>query len=190
MSPGCCRRRCRAGGRGRGLALVPALAGDGLGIAAVILVTASCQLADRLGKSLDFRTGSAAGIVVGAVVGLTLGVVNGVLAAAYPFGLRWGLGWGLMAGLAAATGTILNGGRGERPARGARWNARKGSLAAAMAGTAAALIGTLGGGSAFGLSLGLIFGLTCAIAFGHWRGWKKIPSDFKTGTGAAGPRCP
>lgn len=168
----------------------------GLGIVAAILVAVSCKRADRLSKSLDFQAGSAAGIVVGSVVGLTFGIVTGVLLGGSSVGLRWGLGWGLMTGLAAATGTMLNGGHGERPARGVRWNARKGSLAAVMAGAAAALIGTLGGGSAFGLSFGLIFGLTCGIAFGAVAGLERIPSEITTGTGPrpswrviAAPRC-
>jgi hypothetical protein len=155
----------------------------GFGIVAAILVTVSCKRADRLGQRLDFRTGSAAGIVVGSVVGLTFGILTGVVSGGYSVGLRWGLGWGLLAGLAAAAGTMINGGRGERPARGVRWNTRKGLLAGVMAGAAAALLGTLGGGSAFGLSFGLIFGLTCGIAFAAVTGLERIPSEITTGTG-------
>jgi hypothetical protein len=152
----------------------------GLGILAGILVTVSGLRADRRGKSEDFRRALAAGIVVGVLVGLTFGVLDGVLVG-YVQGLRWGITWGVVAGLAAAAGAILKGAHGERPARGARWNLRKGLLAAAVAGTAAAVLTVLGGGSAFGLSFGLIFGLTGGIAAGAVAGLEGVPDDLTTG---------
>jgi len=154
----------------------------GLGIVAAILVAVSSQRAHRLGKSLNFRDGSVAGITVGAAVGVTFGTVNSVLLSPSQ-GRTWGITWGIISGLTAAVGTMIKGAGGARPARAARWSLRNGAIAAVIAGTAAALVGILAGGSAFGLSFGLIFGLTFGIAVGAVAGLEGVPTQLSAGAG-------
>lgn len=69
---------------------------------------------------------------------------------------------------------------GTRPARGVHWDVRKGLLAAAMAGSLAAVIGLLAGGSFV-----WIFGLTCGIAAGAVAGLEGTPDNLKTGASPA-----
>jgi hypothetical protein len=76
---------------------------------------------------------------------------------------------------------MLKGRSGNGPARGTRWSLREGWLAAAITGAAAALIGVLGGGAAFGLPFGLIFGPTCAIAVVALAGLEGVPGDLSAG---------
>jgi hypothetical protein len=150
------------------------------GILAAVLAMVSGQRAHWLGTSLELRAVPVAGIVVGAMVGLTFGVVTGVLARDYAVGLRWGITWGVLAGLAAAAGIILMRPNGVRRGRGTHWNLRMGSLAAAMAGSLAAVLGLLGGGS-----FTWIFGLTCGIAAGAVAGLEEVPVDLKSGASPA-----
>ena len=153
----------------------------GLGIIAAILAMVSGQHAHRFATSADLREASAAGIVVGSMVGLTFGVLERVLEQGYVGGLRWGLTWGSTAGIAAGIGTLLKGRRGDGPAQGTRWSLRKGWAAASVTGAAAALIGVLEGRSAFGLSFGFIFGVTCGIAVVTLAGLEGVPGDPSAG---------
>lgn len=156
----------------------------GLGILAAIVAMVSGQRADHRGTSKDSGAIPVAGIVVGAMAGLVVGVVTGVLASSFAEGLRWGITWGVIAGVAAAAaGTALKGAHGEQPVQGARWNLRDGWPAAVLAGAVAAVIGVLGGGSAFGLSFALLFGLTGGIAVGTLAGLEGVPSNLTTGAG-------
>jgi hypothetical protein len=161
--------------------LTPALV---TGLTVWFLCTISAMLARRRMLILNFRRGWAAAASVGPVVGLITAAIVGNFGGIW-FGVHLGITYGIVAGLATGVAAILAGGGGPVPTRKARWNPRRGLLAA----LAAMLAGGLGGWfltapqvrAVFAATMSLAFGVAGAIAVGL----ERPPSDV---TAEANPR--
>ena len=154
------------------------------GAAGAGLVAVAARYAQRTGRGQDLRRGACAGLVVGGMTALVFGVVHAALREDANQWLAWARTWLLLAGLPAAMGAARRSGRGDQPAMGAHWRARKGVRGALAAGAVAALIGSFISRSAFGLPLSVL-GVTFAVAGGAAFGMERIPGDTTEAVGPA-----
>ena len=123
------------------------------------------------------RRGICAGLVVGGTTALLFGVVHKALGEDANQWLAWTRTWLLLAGIPAAVGAARLSGRGDQPAIGAHWRARKGLRGALAAGAIAALIGGFISRSAFGLPLSVL-GVAFAVTGGAAFGMERIPGGM------------
>ena len=148
-----------------------------LGATAAGLAAWAGQYAHRTVREQDLRRGICAGLVVGGTTALLFGVVHKALREDANQWLAWTRTWILLAGIPAAVGAARLSGRGDQPAMGAHWRARKGLRGALAAGAIAALIGGFISRSAFGLPLSVL-GVAFAVTGGAAFGMERIPGGM------------
>ena len=148
-----------------------------LGATAAGLAAWAGQYAHRTAREQDLRRGICAGLVVGGTTALLFGVVHKALREDANQWLAWTRTWLLLAGVPAAVGAARLSGRGDQPAMGAHWRARKGLRGALAAGAIAALIGGFISRSAFGLPLSVL-GVAFAVTGGAAFGMERIPGGM------------
>ena len=148
-----------------------------LGATGAGLAAWASQYAHQTAREQDLRRGICAGLVVGGTTALLFGVVHAALGEDANQYLAWTRTWLLLAGIPAAAGAARRSGRGDQPAMGAHWRARKGLRGALAAGAIAALIGGFISRSAFGLPLSVL-GVAFAVAGGAAFGMQRIPGGI------------
>ena len=146
------------------------------GAVGAALVATAIRYAHQKDRAQDLRRGACAGLAVGGMVALVFGVVHAALGEDANQWTAWARTWVLLAGIPAAVGAARKSGRGDQPAMGARWRARKGVRGALAAGAVAAFIGAFVSRSAFGLPLSVL-GVAFAVTGGAAFGMERIPGE-------------
>ena len=150
------------------------------GAGCTLAVTIATAIYARLGVSLRFRRGAFAGIAVGAVVGLTIAIIVGYFGGRTA-GVHVGVSLGIVAGLTTAVVAMMSR-DSVYPSRGLKWDFSRAALIGFAGLAVAGLAGAYsvpGEGVAYGVTLGLAFGLSGAIVAGI----ERKPDDLSAATG-------